>query len=334
MKFFYYKIKGLLWAMIAVWPFYVQATDPQFTQFYAAPLYLNPAFAGAIDCWRAGVNYRNQWFLSDRPYATYKAYIDHNLSASTRFNGGTGLYVMYDNRGAGNYQTYEIAPMVSYELELTRGDRIRFGLQPSYHLKYANLENHVFGTDINNVSGVQSSQGWALPGSANFFDVSAGMLIYNSNYWFGISAHHLPYAPMFAEPSQTLVPLKVSLHAGYKFLFDAYNPFSLTPAFNLRSQWANFQTDIGFYFEQNNVTLGAWYRGMPLLAGNIFNTDMIAALVGFKYNALKFGYSYDIPLSKMSYSWGSHEVSLIYEFCFYYGKKRKPPRIIQKMPCP
>ena len=37
------------------------AQDPEFTQFYANPLYLNPAFAGSSHCPRMNLNYRNQW---------------------------------------------------------------------------------------------------------------------------------------------------------------------------------------------------------------------------------------------------------------------------------
>ncbi len=37
------------------------AQDPEFTQFYANPLYLNPAFAGTARCPRICLNYRNQW---------------------------------------------------------------------------------------------------------------------------------------------------------------------------------------------------------------------------------------------------------------------------------
>ncbi|MFM8742085.1 MAG: type IX secretion system membrane protein PorP/SprF, partial [Cytophagales bacterium] len=36
----------------------VDAQDPQFSQFYAAPLYLNPAFAGSTNQNRVGINYR------------------------------------------------------------------------------------------------------------------------------------------------------------------------------------------------------------------------------------------------------------------------------------
>ena len=42
----------------------VLAQDPEFTQFYANPLYLNPAFAGTARCPRLVMNYRNgsDWY--------------------------------------------------------------------------------------------------------------------------------------------------------------------------------------------------------------------------------------------------------------------------------
>ncbi|MFM7667320.1 MAG: type IX secretion system membrane protein PorP/SprF, partial [Bacteroidota bacterium] len=38
-----------------------QAQDPTFTQFYANPVYLNPALAGSHGCPRLASNYRNEW---------------------------------------------------------------------------------------------------------------------------------------------------------------------------------------------------------------------------------------------------------------------------------
>ena len=43
---------------VATW---MAAQDPQFTQFYAAPTYLNPAFAGTTTQSRISGNYRLQW---------------------------------------------------------------------------------------------------------------------------------------------------------------------------------------------------------------------------------------------------------------------------------
>ncbi|MEP7168941.1 MAG: type IX secretion system membrane protein PorP/SprF, partial [Bacteroidota bacterium] len=47
------------------------AQDPAFTQFYASPIYLNPAFAGSSRCPRLSLNYRNQWPGFDKTYITY-----------------------------------------------------------------------------------------------------------------------------------------------------------------------------------------------------------------------------------------------------------------------
>jgi len=47
--------------------------DPQFSQYYASPLYLNPGLAGINQQGRAGVNYRNQWPSIDANFETFSA---------------------------------------------------------------------------------------------------------------------------------------------------------------------------------------------------------------------------------------------------------------------
>ena len=65
----------LLCLMIAV-SLVADAQDPQFTQFYANPLYLNPAFAGSSRCPRVNINYRNQWPALKETYITTSASYD------------------------------------------------------------------------------------------------------------------------------------------------------------------------------------------------------------------------------------------------------------------
>ena len=52
------------------------AQEPTFTQFYANPLYLNPAFAGSNKCPRVNLNYRNEWPNLSGNYVTYSASYD------------------------------------------------------------------------------------------------------------------------------------------------------------------------------------------------------------------------------------------------------------------
>jgi len=54
--------------------------DPQLTQFYAAPHYLNPAFTGLTTEHRFVANYRNQWPGIRKTYSTALAAYDYNLS--------------------------------------------------------------------------------------------------------------------------------------------------------------------------------------------------------------------------------------------------------------
>ena len=55
----------------------MKAQHYQFSQFYAAPTHLNPAFAGAHVCSRFTMNYRSQWAGIPGGFTTYQAAFDH-----------------------------------------------------------------------------------------------------------------------------------------------------------------------------------------------------------------------------------------------------------------
>ena len=55
------------------------AQDPEFTQFYANQLYLNPAFAGSARCPRLSLNWRDQWPAISGNFVTYSAAYDQHV---------------------------------------------------------------------------------------------------------------------------------------------------------------------------------------------------------------------------------------------------------------
>ena len=57
------------------------AQDPAFTQFYANPMYLNPAMAGSANCPRISLNHRNQWPNLRGSFITNSISIDKNVEA-------------------------------------------------------------------------------------------------------------------------------------------------------------------------------------------------------------------------------------------------------------
>ncbi|HXB12127.1 MAG TPA: type IX secretion system membrane protein PorP/SprF, partial [Bacteroidia bacterium] len=72
------------------------AQDPQFTQFYANPLYLNPAFAGSARCPRICMNFRDEWPAIPGTFVTYSASYDQHVDDLA---GGIGLLVTQDQAG-------------------------------------------------------------------------------------------------------------------------------------------------------------------------------------------------------------------------------------------
>src|SRR6476661_3545528 len=55
----------------------LQAQDPHFSQFFASPLTLNPAFTGKFDgSWRLAANHRDQWPSIPKAYVTSSFSLD------------------------------------------------------------------------------------------------------------------------------------------------------------------------------------------------------------------------------------------------------------------
>jgi hypothetical protein len=89
----------------------IKAQDPELTQFYAAPVYTNPALAGAAYCpfgaaGRASVNYRNQWPGLPGTFRSFAASWDQHISS---IGGGLGAMVFHDVAGSGLLTTTTIS---------------------------------------------------------------------------------------------------------------------------------------------------------------------------------------------------------------------------------
>src|ERR1039457_1526972 len=90
--------------------------DPEFSQVYANPLYLNPALAGATICPRAIGNFRDEWPSLGGAYITYNASYDQYVNA---IRGGVGLLVNTDMAGGNTLSTTTISLMYAYKFNIT-----------------------------------------------------------------------------------------------------------------------------------------------------------------------------------------------------------------------
>jgi type IX secretion system PorP/SprF family membrane protein len=190
----------------------LKAQDPEFTQFYANPLYLNPAFAGSMRCPRLAMNYRNQWPAINRAYVTYSASYDQHVDA---IGGGLGVLVVNDVAGNGTLNTTNVSLIYSYFLPVTKDFSIKAGIQGTFAQKRLDFARLTFGDMIDpkmgfsNMSREDPNAGRTVS-NVNF---SAGILGYSKLFFIGGSAHHLLNANEGFIGNSAL-PMKISAHTG------------------------------------------------------------------------------------------------------------------------
>lgn len=313
----------------------VLSQDMHFSQFYASPLYLNPAFAGANVCSRFSLTYRNQWPGVSTAYKSYLGSFDHCFSKN---NIGVGLQFASDISGTGGLKTTMINPLISYETTLSRKYSLRFGVQPGVTMKSIEMSKLTFGDQLYRGGNVTTVESPTL--SRTFFDFGAGAIFYGSNFWIGTSAYHLnkPNESLFGI-SNTRLPIRYSVHGGYKYnLNQDEKPGdikkTLTAAFNYRGQEKFDQFDIGVYYTRSILNIGLWYRGIPVLKSykpGYKNNDAFVLIIGLEMERFNIGYSYDITISELStVTKGSHEITLSFQMCKIKQKKKK----LQLISCP
>ncbi|UII20231.1 PorP/SprF family type IX secretion system membrane protein [Fulvivirga ligni] len=330
-------------------PLVVKAQDPQFSQFYAAPLYLNPAFAGSNQQMRVGLNYRNQWPAIEANFQTYSAYVDGFIESK---NSGVGMLLMRDQVMGTN--STMVGLQYAYQLYLTEWLTFRPGFQAAFYNRNINFSDLTFANQFDPntglPTGVDSGEDFGDAGKS-FIDLSAGGMLYTKNMFLGLAAHHLntPNQSFSEDGDPKELPIKYSFHGGVKIPFKSgtigsgvYSrpqERSLTPTFQYKKQGEFDQLDMGLYLTLEPILIGTWYRGLPFKSIEGFsNNESIVLLVGFTKKGgngeiLNIGYSYDYTISKLGAgSGGAHELSISYSWST--RDPRKPPRNVMQIPCP
>lgn len=320
----------------------LKAQDPQFSQFYASPLYLNPALTGSADRGRVGVNYRNQWPSLSHSFTTTSAYLDYFSKAA---ESGVGVIFNEHREGFLDFRSTEIGALYSYKMQVSSDVVLRTGVQLSYFQKDINFEDLVFGNQIDIVNGQvigPSGEVFEKGAQVNFISASAGALLYTNKAWMGFSTHHINEPNQSFIDQESKLSRKYSLHAGYKIMFAKgrrlrtvayqFQERSATLAVNYKKQGNFNQLDAGIQLYFQPLVIGGWYRGIPVQSVNkVFKNESIIALVGLELNAdLSFAYSYDFTVSRLAGSTGgAHEFSLTLNF----GKIVKRTRRDTILPC-
>jgi type IX secretion system PorP/SprF family membrane protein len=310
----------------------VQAQDPQFSQFYANPLFLNPALTGSIDCGRVILNYRNQWPSISNAYVSYNASYDQYLPG---IRSGIGIFAMSDRQGDGALVRNSVSAFYSYKLKVSEPIMISFGVEGRYIQYNIDKSKLVWGDQIDQTTGeVYKQTDEVIPNNGvSGVDFSAGAAMTYLDQWFvGVAVHHLTQPEMsFYDDPNSKIPMKFTIHGGVTINASEGTlgnnngeDYIIEPQILYMQQDKFKQLDFGLYVTKRPLVLGAWFRH------NFSNPDAVVALVGVKFNNIRFGYSYDVTVSKVGgSSGGAHEISFAWDFCIYKQENRRRIRAIK-----
>jgi type IX secretion system PorP/SprF family membrane protein len=295
------------------------AQDPIFSQFYAAPLQLNPAFAGTAQAPFIAANYRMQYpsFVSGAAYSTFAVSFDRSLN---RTNSSIGFSVMTDDAGQGILTKTFASAIYSYKVMIREDVQAKIGVEAGLIQSSLNWDKLVFLDQIDPITGEKFPDGTTRPTqeirptelNKSLFDLSTGFLINAKNFYIGVSGKHLATPNEgYLNVNQNLrvgLPIRWSLHGGYEITLKEGNrrhPKSfLTPSLMVAKQGDFLQAVVGAYGGFGPLFTGLWYRQTPS------NSESVIFTLGFKQESFKIGYSYDFPVGVLGgKTGGSHELS-------------------------
>lgn len=326
--------------IVLFYAFAAEAQDPEFSQYYAAPLYLNPAFAGTSVDHRFIANYRNQWPNVSQAFETYAFSYDYNLD---QYNSGLGFLLVADKAGSANLKSTQFNFQYAYKVQLSDKLMLSTGLNFGLGSRSIDFNKLVFYQQLD---FAQSSDQLPPPPSdlfmdgQTYFDFGAGMLFYSRKVWLGFSTAHLNKPNRSLLEDEMEIPVKTSVHGGvriplYHGIFKRDRTASIAPSFVYKQQGNFDQLDVGTYFYYEPVVFGVWYRGIPVQqnAKDNVSQDAVVVVLGFQLSQVELSYSYDVTVSELGpITGGAHEVGLKFKIeLATQVKKRKRERFI---PCP
>ncbi|MCF8428680.1 MAG: type IX secretion system membrane protein PorP/SprF [Bacteroidia bacterium] len=289
------------------------AQDPQLSQFYASPIYTNPAFAGAAKKIRFTTNARNQYTGLNKTYRTSVTSVDAYIP---KMQSGLGAIVSIDQAGDGYLTTIGFGGIYSYNLTINRKWNANFALKAEIQQKSYDFNKFIFGDQLDPVLGYTGKPSAEIsPGELRIFpNFAAGALIYSEFFYAGFAVNNL------TEPNQSFVltnsidqpyilPRRYTAHMGANISLKQSrfenNRVYLSPNVLFMSQRDFYQVNVGTYIKKQALTAGMWFRQTSR------NSDAMIFLLGLRFQNFRIGYSYDLTVSNAKTATvGSHEISL------------------------
>ena len=315
----------------------------EMSQYWSAPLHINPALAGISYGPRVSASYRNQWpSLGDGfngGYVTYMAGVDGYIPKA---HSGIGLLYTGDYVAGGILASNKITLSYAYQVKLSRKLGLRIGLEGSFiqqHIKWDQLRFYDMidpYTGFNDINNNINPTNEPTPSRLSTYrgDMGAGLLLFSEKVYFGFSMSNiLKSNESFYAGASAPGAFRMVAHLGSNFNIKharnyRYNIF-VSPNVLVANQGRDVQVNAGLMAGVSLIYFGSWFR----YAFN--NPDALILMVGVRKGKIRVGYSYDVTVSRLSgRTGGSHELSLIFNWSGSDDNSLHPHIDKGYIPCP
>lgn len=302
----------------------IQAQNPYFSQYYASPLYLNPALSGANREISFGVNHRSQWNSNDSPYEISQFSLLYPLltkGARQDHLGGLGFSIFRDISGDGGIlKSLGISAGGSYRISLDENATILLGLQGGVIQKSVDFSNLRWGSQYDNIIGYDDR----LAPSVGDFKENTLFPVFDAGIFWHYAKHANSYNlasrswaifsgftasninqpdESFLKDGESKLPMMFKLHGGVDIRKS--RNLKISPSYLLMYQNGNKQYNLGTYITYSFISdaygrnpkvfdlqIGAWHR----------IKDSFIFMAGGSGRSFALGLSYDINATSMRYN--------------------------------
>lgn len=302
----------------------IKAQDQHFSQFFAAPLNLNPALAGAYDgSFRLGAIYRDQWrTVLDNPISTYGVGGDlrYELPFTNAENpdfASVGFQFYGDNAALYDLNTNQLSVFFAYHKALDKRTKqyLALGFQIGLAQRNINYEDLLFGDQFNNLDAFDIESAEVLPvNNFAYGDYSIGLhytitpsKYFNVNAGFSLAHFHTPNISFYKSTNSSNPNLEIQNDLAMKYSAYVNTEFKVSPQFRVsprvlfinQGPHMEINAGAGFRFARNDAAKQAFHLGAflrPVQDETQIALDALIMVAGFEYDNMLIGFSYDLSL--------------------------------------
>lgn len=334
---------------------HVAAQDPFFSQYFHAPVFLNPALAGTSkQDLRVTILNRRQWMnvpsgINHAAVSIEKNITQHDWSLAAAFNTSTEGYLNTNQASVTVAKGFNGA---NFQYDCTE-PYISVGLQLGFIRRNARMDKLWFSNQIDRdglILGAQPAINYLPYAEIVFGNASMGVAATFKKFMLGAAF----YRPVTLNWERTLIdgiasdsarlPRRSTFHLSYFYEANDLDPLSLKikPTAIVQVQGGRWYANVGAVVNlpQYPIEMGCWYRyskgikathglavGVNVLLGRNRSESRYSKTDQYDTEFIRMGTSYDFELTgpRAGNTGGSFEIGGVYERMIDENKCRQRP---------